>query len=186
MHVKDSLFQRFVSCKSNYYGCFIIDICLFIALLSISLKSPHWYLLAIFITGFFLATLIEWVIHYVPLHLIPSPLNLAHEGHHQNPTGYFNLPCFFSPLTSVIIILLTPKSWHGPYLYIFMAGILFEYICYSTIHHLQHRIRFKSGHLKAMQAHHYIHHKHKAFNFGVTTQFWDKAFNTMYQRKVIH
>lgn len=142
-----------------------------------------------FLSGALSWTLFEYVMHRFLFHAIghaPSLKHLhyvVHGMHHAYPTDPTRV--IFPPFASVIvgsglgglIYLLLPTTWSIG----FFAGFVAGYLGYEFIHYASHHIKWKWAWLKRLKRHHLLHHHSmgsKNKNFGVTTTFWDRVFNT--------
>ncbi len=65
--------------------------------------------------------------------------------------------------------------------YAIIGGLTLGYFNYGIMHHIMHRREFKSNYWRYMQEFHFVHHKKPNSNMGITTDIWDRIFDTYYQ-----
>ncbi|KAH8434226.1 fatty acid alpha-hydroxylase [Aspergillus melleus] len=146
---------------------------------------------AYWLTGLFLWTLIEYIMHrflfhvdkYLPDNRVGITLHfLLHGIHHYVPMDKYRLvmpPALF-------VVLATPfwKLAHSVFFYnwyaaltVFCGGV-FGYICYDLTHYFLHH-RNLPLYYKQLKKYHLQHHFADFDNgFGVTSRFWDRVFGT--------
>ncbi|XP_055390431.1 uncharacterized protein LOC129619280 isoform X2 [Condylostylus longicornis] len=146
------------------------------------------------ITGVFLWTLIEYVLHRWVFHIKVSPGNkklcifhfLLHGLHHKVPFDPYRL--VFPPIPAVILasILYLPVIAIFPFPRIVLSGGLFGYLCYDMMHYYLHYGNPKFFHMYQMKRYHYQHHfAHQDIGFGITSPIWDIVFRTrIYLRRL--
>ncbi|KAL2828367.1 hypothetical protein BJY01DRAFT_131700 [Aspergillus pseudoustus] len=143
------------------------------------------------IFGFFLWSLIEYVMHrflfhidkYLPDNRAGITLHfLLHGIHHYLPMDKYRL---VMPPT-LFVVLATPfwKLAHSVFFYNWYAAVLvycggvFGYICYDLTHYFLHHRNLPS-YYKQLKKYHLQHHFADYDNgFGVTSRFWDWVFGT--------
>ncbi|KAL2802477.1 hypothetical protein BJX63DRAFT_113657 [Aspergillus granulosus] len=143
------------------------------------------------IFGFFLWSLIEYVMHrflfhidkYLPDNRVGITLHfLLHGIHHYLPMDKYRL---VMPPT-LFVVLATPfwKLAHSVFYYNWYAAVLaycggvFGYICYDLTHYFLHHRNLPS-YYKQLKKYHLQHHFADFDNgFGVTSRFWDWVFGT--------
>ncbi|KAL2798787.1 hypothetical protein BJX62DRAFT_98646 [Aspergillus germanicus] len=143
------------------------------------------------IFGFFLWSLIEYVMHrflfhvdkYLPDNRVGITLHfLLHGIHHYLPMDKYRL---VMPPT-LFVVLATPfwKLAHSVFYYNWYAAVLaycggvFGYICYDLTHYFLHHRNLPS-YYKQLKKYHLQHHFADYDNgFGVTSRFWDWVFGT--------
>ncbi|KAI1506193.1 hypothetical protein F5X99DRAFT_126503 [Biscogniauxia marginata] len=154
-------------------------------------------LAASFLTGLFLWTIIEYILHrflfhldyYLPDNRVGISLHfLLHGVHHYLPMDKYRLvmpPALF-------VVLATPFwklahalfyfNWHlGTAIY---CGGIFGYICYDLTHYFLHHQNLPLWY-KDLKKYHLAHHfLDYELGFGVTSRFWDVIFNTELQMPV--
>ncbi|KAL4742150.1 hypothetical protein BDV11DRAFT_181168 [Aspergillus similis] len=146
---------------------------------------------AYWLFGFFLWSLIEYLMHrflfhldkYLPDNRVGITLHfLLHGIHHYLPMDKYRL--VMPP--SLFVILATPfwKLAHTVFYYNWNAAVLaycggvFGYICYDLTHYFLHHRNLPS-YYKGLKKYHLEHHFADYDNgFGVTSRFWDWVFGT--------
>lgn len=147
----------------------------------------------LFLAGFFLWTLCEYLMHKHLFHW-KGPLNetwgkrllfLFHGVHHGYPRDgtrlVFPLPASI-PLAFLFYLLFTfVFKTSGVALF---SGFVAGYITYDTMHYAIHHWPMRNPVAKAIKQHHLIHHyaaHDKAF--GVSSMLWDVVFRTLPTRE---
>ncbi|KAL3467505.1 hypothetical protein BJX64DRAFT_143801 [Aspergillus heterothallicus] len=143
------------------------------------------------ILGFFMWSLIEYVMHrflfhmdkYLPDNRVGITLHfLLHGIHHYLPMDKYRL---VMPPT-LFVVLATPfwKLAHSIFYYNWYAAVLaycggvFGYICYDLTHYFLHH-RTLPSYYKQLKKYHLQHHFADYDNgFGVSSRFWDWVFGT--------
>ncbi len=148
-------------------------------------KTPHMILL--FAGGFFLFTLVEYLMHRYLFHLpatSPKRKKFAytmHGVHHDYPKDKSRLA--MPPVLSLILaslFFLIFRVLMGDFAFGFLAGFLMGYTLYLTIHYSIHAFRVPGNFLKILWHHHSIHHYREPNRaFGVSSPLWDMVFGTM-------
>lgn len=146
---------------------------------------------AYYVLGFFLWSLIEYILHRFLFHLDDwLPDNrvgitahfLLHGIHHYLPMDKYRL---VMPPT-LFVVLASPfwKLVHAIFFYNWYAGTtvycggIFGYICYDLTHYFLHHQNLPlwyKGLKKYHLAHHFLDYE---LGFGVTSRFWDQVFGT--------
>ncbi|OAA60906.1 fatty acid hydroxylase [Niveomyces insectorum RCEF 264] len=153
--------------------------------------SSPLYQAAFFAFGFFIWTLVEYVLHrclfhldyYLPDNRVGITLHfLLHGIHHYLPMDKYRL---VMPPT-LFVVLATPfwKLAHTLFAYdwnvattVFCGGIL-GYICYDLTHYFLHHQDLPLWY-KDLKKYHLAHHfLDYELGFGVTSKFWDVIFGT--------
>jgi sterol desaturase/sphingolipid hydroxylase (fatty acid hydroxylase superfamily) len=66
----------------------------------------------------------------------------------------------------------------------FTSGMLLGYAAYMFVHHATHHFAIQPGDWPYQaRVRHMAHHYHDNANFGVSTGFWDRVFNTTGARR---
>ncbi|KAI1433451.1 inositolphosphorylceramide-B C-26 hydroxylase [Xylaria sp. CBS 124048] len=143
------------------------------------------------LSGLFIWTLVEYVLHrflfhldyYLPDNRVGITLHfLLHGIHHYLPMDKYRL---VMPPT-LFVVLATPfwklahtlfySNWHlGTAVY---CGGIFGYVMYDMTHYFLHHQNLPlwyKGLKKYHLAHHFLDYE---LGFGVTSAFWDRVFNT--------
>ncbi|KXT06588.1 hypothetical protein AC578_8560 [Pseudocercospora eumusae] len=152
--------------------------------------SPH-ILIAYWITGLCIWTLVEYVLHRCLFHLDDHlPDNryaitlhfLLHGIHHYLPMDRLRL---VMPPT-LFLVLATPfwKLAHTVFFYDWYAAVavfcggIFGYTCYDMTHYFLHHKNLPA-YYRELKKYHLQHHFMDYENgFGVTSRFWDRVFKT--------
>lgn len=146
--------------------------------------------------GFFLWSLIEYVLHRFLFHLdewlpdnrVGITLHfLLHGIHHYLPMDKYRLvmpPTLFAILASPFWRLahtLFPNWYTATTIY---CGGVFGYICYDLTHYFLHHQNLPLWY-KDLKKYHLAHHfLDYELGFGVTSKFWDQVFGTELQTAV--
>lgn len=145
--------------------------------------------LPLFLTGIFIWTALEHIIHSSVFHIDgllpehPAFLTLhylTHGIHHHMPMDSLRLvmpPLLFVTLSTPFVKLahaLFPSAIaHG-----IVSGSFTAYVCYDVLHWALHHSRAQ-GYVKWMKQWHMAHHfQDYEGKYGVTTRFWDHVFGT--------
>ncbi|XP_048754990.2 fatty acid 2-hydroxylase-like isoform X2 [Ostrea edulis] len=156
--------------------------------LSIPVSAYHMPLL--FVIGFLLWTLDEYVIHRWLFHLCP-PSNfpvivilhfLFHGQHHKAPMDkmrlvfppipaaglgvlVYSVYCLFMPCTMALTV---------------FAGSISGYIVYDMIHYYLHHGTPYGSYFKSLKRYHVKHHyQDQQKGFGISSKMWDYPFGTL-------
>jgi 4-hydroxysphinganine ceramide fatty acyl 2-hydroxylase len=144
---------------------------------------------ASFISGIFIWTLTEYLLHRFIFHYEPKTLwgkylhFLFHGIHHDYPNDATRLvmpPSVSIPLSTLFYFMF--KFIFGDvYVWPIFSGFIFGYVCYDTIHYAVHHLPMK-GTVALWVKHHHIRHHYldNGRGFGVSSPLWDYVFNTMY------
>lgn len=146
--------------------------------------SSFWWLLP---TGILSWTLVEYLMHRFAFHFESENetgkklIYMLHIIHHDHPTDSDKL--YQPPLVNMVIISLLYGFFYllmGNLVYLFLPGIIFGYLAYSTIHFVIHKFKPPFEFLKPLWRHHNLHHyRFQDKAFGVSSPFWDLIFGTM-------
>jgi sterol desaturase/sphingolipid hydroxylase (fatty acid hydroxylase superfamily) len=141
----------------------------------------------LFVAGFFLWTLVEYVLHRWFFHSPPGGPGanrahfLAHGIHHLDPQDATRL--VFPPLSAagialVVFFLLESLLPTGPALTV-MSGLLAGYLTYDLSHYISHHHTTGNSWFRFLHRYHLAHH-HREPNakFGVSSPLWDMVFRT--------
>jgi sterol desaturase/sphingolipid hydroxylase (fatty acid hydroxylase superfamily) len=142
----------------------------------------------IFLSGVFIWTLTEYLLHRFVFHYEPSSTwgkqlhFLMHGVHHDYPNDSKRLvmpPAVSIPLAALfygLFLLIIGSTFQPP----FFAGFIFGYICYDTIHYATHHAPMKSSMAQWVKHHHIRHHyRNDKKGYGVSSPLWDYVFGTM-------
>lgn len=161
-------------------------------------QAQHWLITPLaFISGLFLWTLAEYVLHRFLFHYRPrTPRQeriffLFHGVHHAQPkikTRLVMPPVLSIPMASLFLglfylvfsVILPMNAWVGATFSGFIAG----YIIYDMMHYATHHFAMHNGIWKWLKRHHMQHHyKDPNLQFGVSSPLWDYVFATMPKEK---
>ncbi|XP_060932428.1 fatty acid 2-hydroxylase [Limanda limanda] len=156
---------------------------------SLSLHTSIFPLL--FLTGWFLWSLVEYCIHRFVFHMKPPAHNyylitlhfLLHGQHHKSPFDGARLvfpPGLASLVVGSFYVLLQHSLPEILGKSVFVGGLC-GYVVYDMIHYYLHYGSPKRGsYMYSLKAYHVKHHfEHQRAGFGITTTFWDHPFNTV-------
>src|SRR5256885_3138849 len=141
---------------------------------------------ALFLLGMLVWTLLEyvihrWVFHYEPTTRVGKKLHfIVHGVHHDYPNDARRL--VMPPSVSVPLAFL----FYGIFLLIFgrfassaFAGLVFGYVCYDMLHYATHHFPMKRGVLLWLKQYHLRHHyKDDHVGYGISSPLWDHVFRT--------
>jgi len=141
----------------------------------------------LFLAGFMVFTLIEYIMHRFVFHLVPKTESQerfaykVHGVHHHYPKDKDRLampiPLSLALATGFFFLF---RLIMGTNVYGFLPGFLMGYATYLGVHYAVHAFRPPKNFLKVLWVHHGIHHyKDPEHAFGVTSPFWDVIFRTM-------
>ncbi len=147
-----------------------------------------WHIVLIFLTGIFVWTFFEYVMHRFIFHWIsdnPRARKIAyiiHGNHHEFPRDRQRL--FMPPLPSITIACIIFLFFYvtmNSLAFVFFPGFMLGYLLYGTMHYAIHSWRPPFKWMKPIWRNHHLHHyKSDAMGFGVSTHFWDKIFGTAF------
>lgn len=152
------------------------------------------YFAAYWVFGFFLWSLIEYLMHrflfhldeYLPDNRVFITLHFVLHGiHHYLPMDKYRLvmpPTLFIMLAYPFWLLAHTLFFYSWYVAtaVFCGGV-FGYICYDLTHYFLHHENLPLWY-KALKKYHLEHHfLDYELGFGVTSKFWDTVFGTELQ-----
>jgi len=185
--------SNFFEMMSRYPWWYILPLWLpviFMLILNSVFKSSLLATIPSVVVGFFLWGAIEYVLHRFLFHMeSDTPIRnfvhfFAHGIHHiipLDPTRLTFPPSFAIPLIFSIYQLVSLFTTWVPSIEGVMAGAVFGYVSYDTMHYyFHHGDRFRSiSYFNYMKKKHTDHHyKCPNNNFGVTTPLFDWIFGT--------
>ncbi|WP_026461415.1 sterol desaturase family protein [Adhaeribacter aquaticus] len=143
--------------------------------------------IGLFILGWFLFTLVEYVAHRFVFHMntdteLKKKVQYTfHGNHHDYPKDKKRLA--MPPLVSLLIA----SGFFFVFRFVFshlvfglLSGFLFGYAMYLLVHYAVHAYAPPKNFLKILWIHHSIHHYNTPeVAFGVSSPLWDWIFNTM-------
>ena len=131
---------------------------------------------AMFILGLLAWTLIEYTIHGFLSHIFDTPVTRLHAVHHRDPHAVFTAGAW-APIAIVSAIIfavfglnLATAAWLG-IVTGFLGYELFHYRFHFSVPLCAFEDRMRTRHL----AH---HHRAPELIFGVTNDWWDRAFGS--------
>ncbi len=152
-----------------------------VAFLFFGLKNqPILSSVALVASGYIIWTLAEYLVHRFVLHHIPL-FSKMHFEHHEESLELIGTPTLMSLFFLTVVVLMPLYYFAGIHIALCsMAGFLTGYISYVWVHFAVHHKG--SGGFKFMRKlkrqHAVHHHGTSEYNFGVTTDIWDKIFGT--------
>ncbi|MBK8911540.1 MAG: sterol desaturase family protein [Chlorobi bacterium] len=148
-------------------------------------------ILGLFLVGIIYWTLVEYLLHRFVFHYEPKSewgkrLHFTMHGvHHDYPNDSTRLvmaPAISIPLAFFFYFATqaVAGSTHTPAI---MAGLVFGYVCYDTLHYATHHLSMKRGVLAYLKKQHLRHHYgDDSTGYGVTSPLWDIVFGTRDRR----
>lgn len=143
-----------------------------------------------FISGLLFWSLTEYLMHRFVFHIESE--NKAVKAFHYAMHGYHHaVPhdtnrLFMPPVPALLFLGAFFGIFFlfmGHYAWFFTAGFEIGYLIYSRMHYLMHIRTPKNAYLKKMWNHHAVHHYNEEDKgFGVSSDLWDRVFNTMPQK----
>ena len=128
-------------------------------------------------------TLVEYAIHRFVYHHAPL-FSALHDSHHQAPNEFIGVPSFVSSGFIIVACDLPVRIFDDVAASGFTSGMLLGYAAYMFVHHATHHFAFQPGDwLYKARLRHMAHHYHDNANFGVSTGFWDRVFDTTGARR---
>ena len=155
-------------------------------------QGNGWGILGLFMSGLFVWTLTEYVLHRFIFHWVPPSkwgerLHFIWHGvHHDYPNDQLRLvlpPSVSVPLATLFYFLF--RLFLGtPSVYPFFSGFILGYLCYDMMHYAMHHLRWNNSVWLKIKNHHMLHHyQEHDKGFGVSNLLWDYVFNTTFKLK---
>jgi 4-hydroxysphinganine ceramide fatty acyl 2-hydroxylase len=173
--------------KTNVFAVYTVYFMIIVYFFIQSIRIHTWsYLLFGVITGSFLWTLAEYLIHRFSFHWKPRNklesimVFIFHDVHHLNPKDASRsiTPLMFS-LPLIVLVYFVFKFIFGNYALSVYPGFLLGYLIYSMIHDSTHHFPMNFFIGKQLKRHHMRHHYFdNNKNFGVSSPIWDYVFKT--------
>lgn len=174
--------------KFGYYADFIVYPGLLLLTGAIALRSApimehvQWLLSALL--GIAAWPPLEYLAHRFILHRVP-PFREMHAVHHASPVDLVGTPTWLS--VAIIGGAVFLPLWREAGLNLaggLTTGIMLGYLWYVGVHHAVHHRRARRGsYLHRAKVRHALHHRARApCNFGVTTEWGDRAFGSIWKR----
>lgn len=166
----------------------------FLIILALAVRTGQYARVVVFVAlGFFLWTLVEYLVHRYILHgrfpdgpgikhLLHRQFDHLHLEHHLRPWdgNHVNgtLKDTLAPAATLMAIsfLLGPIStWP-----LFIATILLGYVIEEWVHHSVHFCNFRGRYFRYIKRHHLYHHSPRGaeVGFGLTSGLWDFILGT--------
>ncbi|MDB4920400.1 sterol desaturase family protein [Mucilaginibacter sp.] len=147
----------------------------------------------LFISGLFIWTLVEYIMHRFVFHYEPADKPWAqrmhfvfHGVHHDYPSDAKRLvlpPSMSIPLATGFYFLfnaILPTN----YVFGFFPAFILGYLFYDISHYAIHHFNFKGNIWKKIKQHHMLHHyQDPAKGYGVSSPLWDKIFRSDFLKK---
>jgi 4-hydroxysphinganine ceramide fatty acyl 2-hydroxylase len=147
----------------------------------------------LFISGLFIWTLVEYIMHRFVFHYEPADKPWAqrmhfvfHGVHHDYPSDAKRLvlpPSMSIPLATGFYFLfnaILPTN----YVFGFFPAFILGYLFYDISHYAIHHFNFKGNIWKKIKQHHMLHHyQDPARGYGVSSPLWDKIFKSDFLKK---
>jgi sterol desaturase/sphingolipid hydroxylase (fatty acid hydroxylase superfamily) len=175
--------------KVGYYAEFVIYPVLAVGLVATAAwRYPEraGLLVATFVGGLALWTLVEYLLHRFVLHHVPY-IKEMHDAHHDDQEALIGTPVWLSLVIFLVFVFAPLWLFTDPVITAGVsAGMVIGYFFYGGVHHLIHHTKGNAGSFgyKLKQRHALHHHYSEDGNFGVTTGFWDIVFFTDVQRRL--
>ncbi len=159
---------------------------LYYSITQVGVLTP-WQTAGLFAAGFFLFTLVEYLMHRYLFHIDTSTKRKAklqytlHGVHHEYPKDKERLA--MPPIMSITIattLLFLFKLILSDMVFAFLPGFLVGYAGYLFMHYILHTYKAPKGFFNFLWANHAVHHyKDQSKAFGVSSPLWDYVFGTM-------
>jgi sterol desaturase/sphingolipid hydroxylase (fatty acid hydroxylase superfamily) len=149
-------------------------------------KSDLLQTFLLFLSGLFIWSLTEYLIHRYLFHINESKFQyMIHGVHHEYPRDKERL--MMPPVPGLIITSIFFGLWYLVFnirAHALMGGFMTGYLLYTFIHYIIHTWKPVKG-IRFLWTHHHKHHNpaHEDKAFGVSTPFWDYVFGTMPDEK---
>lgn len=184
------LLDRIAASQANYWGGFVLDLCVSSVAIAAGAASAGSIALAAIAVGFAAYTLYEYAFHRVMYHAIDNPIRRLHTIHHEDPGARLGAPFFFSLGVAAGTGWIASRIVDGAVAAVFAGTILLLYAFQSAVHHVAHGwagTAWLGGRLvRGWRRHHMIHHRDGNVNFGIITAFWDHVLGTADRRAARH
>lgn len=151
---------------------------------------PTMSFLLLFLSGFFIWTLAEYLLHRFIFHYQPSSgfgkrLHFIFHGvHHDYPNDRMRLVMPLSASIPLAFLFFGFFQWILPLgmVYAFFPGFIFGYLLYDMTHYAIHHLNIRNEFLRKVKQHHLLHHySDSSKGYGVSFSFWDKIFNSDFE-----
>ena len=149
-------------------------------------RLPVLLVVLLFVVGWLIWTLLEYVIHRFAFHYEPrtrfgKTLHfIAHGVHHDYPNDGSRLvmpPAISIPVAILLYVLFA--MIFGRFFAPIAAGTASGYIFYDSVHYATHHFAMKRGVWAWLKQYHLRHHyKDEHSGYGVSSPLWDYIFRT--------
>jgi sterol desaturase/sphingolipid hydroxylase (fatty acid hydroxylase superfamily) len=149
-------------------------------------ELPSLLIIALFVVGWLIWTLLEYVIHRFVFHYEPKTRLgkalhfVVHGVHHDYPNDASRLvmpPLVSIPLAVFFYILFA--FVFGQFCPPIMAGLISGYIFYDSLHYATHHFAMRKGVWSWLKQYHLRHHfQDDHAGYGVSSPLWDYVFRT--------
>jgi sterol desaturase/sphingolipid hydroxylase (fatty acid hydroxylase superfamily) len=131
---------------------------------------------ALFVSGVFVWTFLEYLIHGWLSHTFRTFAMPLHAVHHRDASAVFTIRAWIplAVLWAIVALLLPWTPWA-----ILLSGVLAGFAGYEAIHYRLH-FCYPRGRVETyLRSRHMVHHEYYADQcFGVTSALWDLVFGT--------
>ena len=149
-------------------------------------ELPFLLIVALFVFGWLIWTLLEYVIHRFVFHYQPKSRPgkalhfVVHGVHHDYPNDASRLvmpPVVSIPLALFFYVLFALVF--GRFCPPIMAGLVSGYIFYDSLHYATHHFAMRKGVWLWLKQYHLRHHfQDDHAGYGVSSPLWDYVFRT--------
>ena len=147
----------------------------------------------LFVSGLFVWTLVEYIMHRFVFHYEPADKPWAqrmhfifHGVHHDYPSDAKRLvlpPSMSIPLATGFYFLFN-AILPANYVWGFFPAFILGYLFYDISHYAIHHFNFKGNLWKKIKQHHMLHHyQDPEKGYGVSSPLWDKIFRSDFIKK---
>jgi sterol desaturase/sphingolipid hydroxylase (fatty acid hydroxylase superfamily) len=171
----------------------ITPLVLYLPVVAYSLYFAVWHeelssvlIVALFVVGWLIWTLLEYVIHRFVFHYEPKTRLgkalhfVVHGVHHDYPNDASRLvmpPVVSIPLAFFFYVLFALVF--GRFCPPVMAGLISGYIFYDSLHYATHHFVMRKGVWSWLKQYHLRHHfQDDHAGYGVSSPLWDYVFRT--------
>ena len=167
--------------KMGYFADFYVYPAASVAFLLLSIFVWHtawWAMALLFVGGFCLWGIIEYIMHRFAFHHAPL-FKDGHGEHHRHPKWHIGTPFFITLPVYILAAWLLAEIFSYSTISALLSGFIAGYFGYLIVHHFVHSKRIVPGTFwYRFKKFHDIHHMKEEVNFGVSWQLWDKVFGT--------
>lgn len=164
--------------------CLFVFALLFIVLLEVSFAlsnyNPFLFQCALFFSGWFAWTFLEYMSHRYLMHQKKKDkplIDFNHKYHHSHPTEIKISRVHRCLLISGCAVLIWVSAWLNNY-FTLAAGILCGFPAYAVMHFFLHQKAMQPLFKKMINYHIYHHCKYPDKCFGISVTWWDDLFGT--------